>query len=138
MNTNAKTFTRDDLKAGHVVKLRNGEFRMLMPAGKDGTLIVCGAPENGWNYLSCWDENFCARSQRFALGYPSSNAEEYASALDIMEVYGFVRGSAFYNKTGELSADNRDLLWQRIKPKKMTVKEICEKLGYPVEIIPEE
>lgn len=35
------------------------------------------------------------------------------------------------------SIEHRDLLWERKEAKKMTVKEICDALGYDVEIVKE-
>lgn len=135
-NSNAVKFTRDDLEIGHVVELRNGEFRMVMPVGTSGSLILAGGLDTKWSYLTCWDDDLDARSQRFVNGaWPSHEAYIHAKEFDIMAVYGFVQGSVNYNRVGDLSRDNRPVLWTRIKPKRMTVKEIEEELGYRVEII---
>lgn len=127
-------FTKSSLKIGHVVKLRNGEFRMVFPVGKERTLILAGGPSDQWHYLSSWDEEFNAIPQIFYPIYSDRFVEE-AKEFDIVAVYGFVRGSYCYSRCGDLSADNRDILWERKEPKRMTVKEISNILGYEVEIV---
>jgi hypothetical protein len=131
-------FTKSSLKVGHVVKLRNGEFRMVMPVGKDGTLILAGGLGEPWNYLSSWDDEFYAITQRFYTLESEMTSElrdELVREKDVVAVYGYVRGTCFYNKCGDLSANNRELLWERKEPKRMTVKEISNILGYEVEIV---
>lgn len=129
-------FTKSSLKVGHVVKLRNGQFKMVMPVGKDGTLVLAGSPSERWHYLSSWDEEFYAISQRFYGGCPMAmDSVEYAKQFDIVAVYGYVRGSGSYSHCGVLSADDRDILWERKMPKRMTVEEISNALGYEVEIV---
>lgn len=128
-------FTKNSLKMGYVVKFRNGEFKMVMPAGKDGTLILAGSPSEPWFYLSSWDDEFNAKSSRFYGGEMLITREEYTRGHDIVAVYGYVRGSMAYSYCGVLSEENRELLWERKIPKRMTVEEISNILGYEVEIV---
>ena len=118
-----------------LVKLRNGKFKMVMPVGKEGTLILCGSPSEPWFYLSSWDDEFNAKSSRFYGGEMLITREEYTRGHDIVAVYGYVRGSLAYSRSGVLSEENRELLWERKIPKKMTVEEISNILGYEVEIV---
>lgn len=128
-------FSRDDLKVGYVVELRNGEFRMVMPAGKEGTLILAGNAKHDWDYLSRWDYNLNASSKKFECGFPGITAIQYGKQFDIVAVYGLITNTKYYNLCGDLGPDHRPILWGRVERKKMTVAEIEEKLGYPVEII---
>lgn len=57
--------------------------------------------------------------------------KHYDPNFDIMKVFEKV-GTINRAKTTE------ELLWEREEPKKMTLKEIEQKLGYDIEIIPEE
>lgn len=133
-------FSRDDLKVGYVVELRNGEFRMVMPAGKcsGGTLILAGGGASEWDYLSRWDHNLNATSKRFECGFPGAIAVDYAKKHDIVAVYGYISGTEHYHLTGNLGPDHRPILWGRVEAKKMTVAEIEKELGYSIEIISEE
>lgn len=132
-----KTFTKDDLQMGYIVRLRNGEFRAVHPAGKTGTFILIG--HDKWDYLNCWDHHLYSIRQRFAKGCPvSAETASRAKGMDIVAVYGYVYGTENYLGAGYIDSDHRPLLWAREEPKKMTLAEVCEKLGYPIELVPEE
>ena len=53
---------------------------------------------------------------------------------DVMAIYGL---SKYNYGTIDVSIDGRELLWQREAPKKMTVRDIQNILGYVVEIVEE-
>lgn len=53
---------------------------------------------------------------------------------DVMAIYGL---SKYNYGTIDVSIDGRELLWQREAPKKMTVRDIQNTLGYAVEIVEE-
>ena len=128
---NEQKFTRDDLKLGHIIKLRNGKYYSIQMVGK-GTLIATDG-ERDWIYLSsAWDDrlNSICRSGRT---YP---AISYDETKDIVEVYGYVQGCDYYaRESGYIGPNHRPLLWYRQEAKKMTVEEIEKILGYKVEIV---
>ena len=103
MSAKFETFTRDDLKFGDVVKLRNGKFYMVFEAGF-GTKILTGGPGSDWFYLS----NF-----RDDLTWHGSPGSDTTHDLDIVAVYGLVHGTQNYSSCGDLSPENRALLWER-------------------------
>lgn len=127
---NNDTFTKCDLRIGYTVKLRNGEFRIVMPVN-DGTLILYGGPGK-WEYLSSW--NTALYYKEFDL---ITRTPMFDEKYDIMEVYGFVKGTENYDRVGDLDACHKPLLWSRVEARKMTVSEISKELGYPVEIVAE-
>ena len=120
-------FTRNDIKPGYAVKLRNGEVRVAMPVGTQNTLILTNGHKRDWDYLSRWAMGLT----RNWIDSEGTNNDDY----DIMEVYGCITGTDNYNRCGELTTDHRKLLWSRVETKKMTVAEISKELGYPVEIV---
>lgn len=133
MNTK---FTRDDLRVGYVIEMRNGEFGMIFPAGKKETLIAI-FQDRRWEYLSHWSNDLRSRDG-FAIGYPSQRQFEQAAEKDIVAVYGLINTTCLYGGVGDLSNANRPVLWRRVRPKKMTLSEISDALGYPVEVIEED
>lgn len=104
------------LKPGYVCVTRNGHH--LMVIGTKNGMIVCG---DDTGPLSVWESD---------LMFSSSGKDN----LDIMKVYGF---SNYPGHSYSCSSDGRDLIWERKEVKKMTVKEICDALGYEVEIVKE-
>jgi hypothetical protein len=132
-----KKFTRDDIKPGYVVQLRNGEFRMAMPVGSSGTQILTNELGGRWNYLSSWGKDLCKEALMVGDKYMREMCKEEAKQCDIMKVFGYVIGMTNYGRVGELSGDHRPLLWERVEAKKMTVAEIEKELGYSVEIVAE-
>lgn len=105
---------KSDLKVGYVVKLRNGNLCMLLPNSDDE---LCLSGPSDWKPVSEFREDLTSRLN---------------TNKDIMEVYGRSSSNrhAFF-----VSTDKRARLWQRSEAKKMTVKEICDALGYEVEIV---
>lgn len=136
MATATNNFKKGDLTVGCVVKLRNGQFRMIMPVGRNSTLILTDG--DGWNYLSSWDDNLRFKSGEYATGYPSKIALERAKDMDIVAVYGHIRSTSDYRYVGRIDNGGRPLLWERVDPKKMTVADIEKALGYEVEIVSED
>lgn len=130
MKNNKQKFTRDDLKPGYIVKLRDGTFYAIQIAGRE-TLIATDA-QSEWEYLSRgWDIDMDSTNHGGkTFPYPTHDKTK-----DIVEVYGYVQGSENYARCGWISSDHRPLLWSRQGLKKMTVEEIEKELGYKVEII---
>lgn len=129
-------FTKDDLLPGYVVKLGNGQYRVVTGVGKLGTYVLIGA-DGDWEYLSHWNNNLNA-NEYILVNPHKKQGREFLKSFDIVEVYGFVTNSQYYNFANQISCIGRDLLWTRTPTVKMTVSEIEEKLGHKVEIIAEE
>ena len=129
-----KTFTREDIQAGYVVRLRKGETRIVLPAGRNGTLIAVNR-DHEWDYVSHWTSDLRARVYVLDGLSPRLEDSKVVSEYDIVAVYGFVTNPNDYGDTTRVSKHNRPVLWERVDPKKMTVSEIAEALGYPVEIV---
>lgn len=124
-------FTKSDLKTGYVVKLRNGELRMVMRVGNFSKILISQFGE--YNYLgTCWDNNLERRRYVQDNGYYRCLRDE---SQDIVEVWGLVRGTANYSNVLMCSTEGRDRLWTRFPPVKMTLAEVIEKLGYEIEIV---
>lgn len=97
-----KEFTKADLKDGMVVKHRNGDKRMVVNEALIG--------EDGYSDRNCFREDLTDR---------------YFKDLDIVGVYAIQEYSNFADM---LSDYNLELIWERKEPKKMTVKEMKQKL----------
>jgi hypothetical protein len=110
-----KNFTKADLKVGYVVKQRDGDLSMIMP-GLGGKMVTVNK-DGRWSSINSYNADLCCPG---------------CSTGDIMEVYGY---SSWNYRALTIETVDRDLLWKREDPKKMTVKEIAEALGYPVEIV---
>lgn len=123
--------TRDDLRSGYLVKLRNGEFRLVARAG-GFTKILVG--ESGqWWYLSEYADDLTRRTS----GAFSMASLQACKDLDIVEVYGLLKGTDMYGEALRAvdTTKHRDLLWKRKNPVKMTMEELCKTLGFEVEIV---
>lgn len=111
--------TLDDLKTGMIVKIRNGEYNIVMRDFIDEGDILAGLSRNNkisntWTSLSNYNQDMTHS------GVPH---------LDIMSVYA----SSVY------SADTpTKLLWERKEYKEVTIKEIEEKFGCKVKIVEED
>lgn len=109
-----------DLEVGkHVVEMRNNDRYLVLKikdrmfgVGLDGRYYFSGLNEDKY------DDNL------IYLG----SCKDY----DIVKIYEINECCVF----GKLS-DSSKLIWERKEVKKMTVSEICEELGYEVEIVKE-
>lgn len=126
-----KQFHRDELKSGFVVKLRNGEYRMVMRVGQF-TKVLINPSNNEWEYLNTWDDNL---KRAYVTNWPYKSTAQSDPPSDIVEVYGLVQGTTAYGMALTCHTYNRKMLWKRSEPKKMTLEEISEKLGYEIEIV---
>lgn len=107
--------TKSDLKPFYLVELRNGFKYIVAQSEKyEMTLARYGA----WHDLSQYNEDLC-----------DCNGD---SSWDIVAVYGRTRYAC--DSLSVITCD-RKLLWKRKEPKKMTLKQIQEALGYKVEIV---
>lgn len=121
-------FSKADLKPGYVVEMRDGRKALILPyrdvrGDCDALLMVYDAP-NSWS----WDPVDACLSDD--LLWKTDNGDK---SQDVIRVYGLsnVGGRAISAE----SVDDRPILWERKEPKKMTVKDICDALGYDVEIV---
>ena len=125
-------FTRDDLKPGYIIMLRNGTLLSIQMVGKETLIATAGMDDPNWRYLSNgWDSQLNS-TERGGKTFPSI---VYDKTKDIVAVYGYVQGTINYSRCGEISSCHRPLLWSRYEAKKMTVEEIEKALGYKVEIV---
>lgn len=115
---------KSDIHSGYVVRLRSGELRMAVRAGNFTKILV--AEDGSWNYLSGWDEDLNV-SQGRKFSHIEKRLEDGMD--DIVEVYGLVEGTQNYREAASISVENRGVIWQRPKPKKVTISEICKMFG---------
>lgn len=135
-----KKFTKDDLHSGYVVEFRNGE-RMQVTRVSNFTKILTTV-RGDWYYLgSGWDSDLKAVPFPSHMGdmTPRISSANSQREWDIMKVYGLIKGSdtSKYRYAFGTIVEHRPLLWERKEAVKMTVAEICAKLGYDVEIVAE-
>ena len=111
-----KEFTKDDLKAGMFVELKNGYKGVLIPCYKQHNL------DSTPLFVVYHNDRLC-------------DAELYSNIFDdwgIIRVYDLSRanGGDFF------SNEYRNLLWEyEERVKEMTVAEIEKELGYKVKIV---
>lgn len=114
---------KEDLKPGHVVKLRNGGKALVMPTKSLTVLVFLDYKNNvrAWTDLNNFDTKFLhKRSKDF----------------DIVEIYGY---SEFATPSITTDTSFRELLWKREEDKReMTIEQIEKALGYGIKIIKEE
>lgn len=124
-------FTKNDLKTGYVVKLRNGELRLVMRVGCFSKILINQSGES--DYLGThWNNDLERQEYEEGLGYYRHPDDE---PLDIVEVWGLVQKKVDAAKALLCSTEGRDRLWTRFPPVKMTLAEVSAKLGYEIEII---
>ena len=118
MKESLKAFTRDDIKSGYVVKLRNGTLLFALRAGNFDKILCDG---NGtWSQITEWGIKDLTSG--------------VTDGRDIIEVYGLI-GYGYFQHAGDIDTEHRPLVWKRKEPVKMTGEEINKKLGYEVEIV---
>lgn len=130
-------FKKDAIKAGYLLRVKHGdkEFNMTVAPTKAHTQtavsrLIFGIANTADGDLAC-----CGDYHWWPVSFFNDDLETHMGD-QVVAVYGYAPvGSILDN-----SANNRELLWAREedKPepaKKMTVAEIAEALGYPVEIV---
>lgn len=104
---------------------------------KDGYLLVCKQEEKTFNMtvLSNKEDDLCCVSPKvhwFPVNhFNSQGVNTHSEDIQVQAIYGRTRSMHLLDN----STEYRELLWERKEPKKMTVKEISDALGYDVEII---
>ena len=121
-----KTMKFNDLKAGMRVELRNGSFGILVPT-KEGFSMILGD-----GTYSCIDKTCYNDDMECILSETKLNNKPF----DIVKVYDL------YAHNGDLMSllycpDTVKPLWERKDKVEMTMKELEEKLGFPVKIVKE-
>lgn len=107
-------FTKSDLKDFMLVKLRNGQYRLVFVS--QDMLFSKGA------YTSIF-------------GYDEIMLNTYDASYDIMEVYSAPDSFTMYL---HVSPVGRKLLYEREKIEEMTLEEVCKALGKQIKIIEQE
>lgn len=111
-----KEFTKADLKDGMVVEERRGVRGIVL---RNRILY-----EYGWGWLGSWKEDLTC---------------DFNDSLDIIKVYKIKMEYAF-KLSNILNIENLELIWERTETKRMTAKEMRQKLeeltGEKIEIEP--
>lgn len=127
-------FDRDDLRSGYVVEFRNGHYRLVMRAGQFTKVLVSN--RGYWNYLqSNWGDDLKFKGIQYAGSSGQADAPKNDADWDIVRVYGLVKSVAEYSGVLCAAPTGRQVLWERKEAEKLTLKEVCRRLGYEVEIV---
>lgn len=113
---NFKEDNKMELKEGMIIECRNGDRFLLRE--KSGQLI--GSNFDEW-IKATYDEEL-------------NENEYYQKEFDIMKIYE----SKAYVLTDLFDNNRLTCIWERKEPKKMTLAQISEALGYEVEVIDNE
>lgn len=107
-----KEFTLSDLKVGMLVETRNSGYFLVAENDNEGMFFT---NEDGWTgYITKHNDMKSAICEDF----------------DIMKVYSMPSKN---RDAFNYSAENRKLLFQSKEPKELTMQEIADKFGIPVE-----
>lgn len=109
---------KEDLKVGMVVKTREGGLYMLMRRDNVDYDLVLSNTRSWINFKNLNNDLTHILHEE----------------LDIMQVYGFVNNPT---NTTIVSTDDRNILWERERKKKMTIAQIEDILGYKIEVVSE-
>lgn len=133
-----ENFNMRKIHAGYVVEFRNGERALAMRCA-DGPrsshfIFISAASDFIFGRETDWEANTLARV---------APVPEHIGTRDwdIMRVYGYVHVGYHVKlvlSTATPGYHCRDLLWERKEAVKMTLAQICEELGYDIEIIKED
>lgn len=121
-------FKLEDIKAGYLLKLEKGK-KVHYAAVSNGSCAEGDAGRDG-------SLGFCAENQESygeLCEFGVDLINKYNNRLRIVAIYGYTHNRFLL----DCSPKDRELLWERKEPKKMTVAEICKELGYDVEIVKE-
>lgn len=122
--------TRDELKVGYLVELKNGDRYLVMSYNfveKDCvTERFILLNENGKGFCRfTYDKNLHDTD-------PLCNYYIQHDAYDIEKIWGLPNKLFAMDSLFDIS--NRTLIWQR-EVKEMTLEEVCDALGYEVKIV---
>ena len=108
-------FTLSDLKTGHIVTLRDGTKMVVYKDSALGKIYMSGKV---WSGLDDYHEDLMH--------------SEY-DLLDIIKVERPVH----ILDLGNMNAKNTEVVYERVKPKEMTLAEIEKELGYKIKLVEE-
>ena len=121
-----------DLKTGMRIILRNGDELIVLkevvtPCIDEGVVDMYISTKTGWLLSTSYNDDLTMKNRE--------NKE-----FDIMQVYAENYGEYVSARVLKDDAiENMDKIWDRKEEKrKMTVSQICEKLGYDIEIVKED
>lgn len=128
----SNVFKKADIKAGYLLVVKNGdkEFNMTVAPVKASTTpifvrLIWGNVVTADGDLACYGVDHWWPMSLF------NNDLETRMGDQVVAVYGYTAPKGILAN----STDERELLWERDDTKRMTVAEIAEALGYPVEIV---
>ena len=108
--------TKDDLKVGMLVVLRDGDGYIIMPSPDRGLIAINSSRQ--WFSVEHRNDNL------------TSKVDE---SMDIVAVCSLPK---LYIHYFNFDTNGRTLLWKEPEPViEMTLKEVCDILGYEVKII---
>lgn len=117
--------TKNELKTGMVVTLRNGDkLRVFRDYASDWT--------QDENESVCMVSTVCANDWWKLSAYTDDMKYEDDETCDIMEVY---RPYHPYDFLRDFDESRYNLIWKREDPKEMTMAEIEAALGYKIKIV---
>ena len=130
-------FNMRKIHAGYVVEFRNGQRAMAMRYDNGNMapnlFFVIPGMHRGYGRLSDW----YADTMNRATPSPDFTLRE---DLDIVRVYGYPKVGSPVTALFDMTATaclSRNVIWERKEAVKMTLAQVCEKLGYDVEIVKE-
>ena len=107
-------FTKNCIKVGYMVELRNGELSHVIPTLEHGIVF---SSDRTWMGIELIDNEL---------------KSEIGGAFDIVKVYGLTKCGFDAHK---FITKNRELLWERAERKEMAQQEIEEEFGYKIKLI---
>lgn len=124
-----KKFDFSQIKAGHLLVVKDTAhpepFNMTVsgslvrPTSREEGLACCNPDKKEWWLFSRFDRE--------------GKWQYSGGEVKIMAVYGAAEPRAIMDN----SIAGRELLWERKEPMRMTMTEVCQALGFDVEIVKE-
>ena len=101
-------FTANDIKAGYLGVLKNGEKAIAMPTDRELKFVELDGLCNKYSTILC-ERSF--------------SQEAFIDDYNLVALYGYPTSTRWF------STENRPLLWKHKPETEMTIAEIEEKLG---------
>ena len=128
--------TLGDITTFDICKLKNGSFAMVFPNRNDKTygLSLWQSNATSLYYLCSYNCDFICTANSDTDGYCIEKIYRPLHPCNAARNFFLEKiDNNYFLKNHDLFR----LIWQRKEPKKLTVKEISELLGYEVEIVAE-
>lgn len=116
-----KKFTKDDIKPGYIVKMRDGSLNMVTINNYNELIMV--DKNGGWMHIDSYTKDL--RNNGSHSWFHVDADPKY----DIMEVYG---GCRLHHRALVLDVEDRELLWKREPEKTCDIcahKVVCTHVG---------